>query len=141
MTLLAARRDGGGSVRESERPPFVDEVQRAGDPFILAVKAAVITSEIVAHYPRLSSSLWTTSPSHNLANTISPAHIRSLASGCCDAATTAQRIHSAIPPWSLERRLHLLRHRSVKPQTRFGMFAYKFTVAHDELSIDDRMGG
>jgi uncharacterized protein len=40
-TLLAARRDAGGIVRESERPLFVDEVQRAGNPFILAVKAAV----------------------------------------------------------------------------------------------------
>jgi uncharacterized protein len=40
-TLLAARRDSGGFVRESQRPLFVDEVQRAGNPLILAVKAAV----------------------------------------------------------------------------------------------------
>ncbi len=40
-TLLAARRDAGGFVRESDRPLFVDEVQRAGNPFILAVKSAV----------------------------------------------------------------------------------------------------
>ena len=40
-TLLAARRDSGGFVRESQRPLFVDEVQRAGNPFILAVKGAV----------------------------------------------------------------------------------------------------
>ena len=39
--LLAARRDAAGFVRESERPLFVDKVQRAGNPFILAVKAAV----------------------------------------------------------------------------------------------------
>ena len=40
-TLLAARRDSGGFVRETERPLFVDEVQRAGNPLILAVKGAV----------------------------------------------------------------------------------------------------
>jgi uncharacterized protein len=40
-TLLVARRDAGGFVRESQRPLFVDEVQRAGNPFILAVKGAV----------------------------------------------------------------------------------------------------
>lgn len=66
--LLAARRDAGGFVRESERPLFVDEVQRAGDPFILAVKAAVDLDDSPGQFylagstrflfePRLSESL------------------------------------------------------------------------------------
>lgn len=40
-SLLAARRDAGGFVRDTTRPLYVDEVQRAGEPFVLAVKAAV----------------------------------------------------------------------------------------------------
>lgn len=67
-TLLAARRDAGGFVRESERPLFVDEVQRAGNPFILAVKAAVDIDDSPGQFflagstrflfePRLSESL------------------------------------------------------------------------------------
>lgn len=66
--LLAARRDSGGFVRESERPLFVDEVQRAGNPFILAVKAAVDLDDSPGQFylagstrflfePRLSESL------------------------------------------------------------------------------------
>ena len=66
--LLAARRDAGGFVRESERPLFVDEVQRAGEPFILAVKAAVDLDNTPGQFylagstrflfePRLSESL------------------------------------------------------------------------------------
>ena len=39
--LRVARNDPAGFLRESARPAFVDEVQRAGNPFILAVKAAV----------------------------------------------------------------------------------------------------
>ncbi len=67
-SLLAARRDAGGVVRESERPLFVDEVQRAGNPFILAVKAAVDIDDTPGQFylagstrflfePRLSESL------------------------------------------------------------------------------------
>jgi uncharacterized protein len=66
--LLAARRDAGGFVRESPRPLFVDEVQRAGNPFILAVKAAVDVDDTPGQFflagstrflfePRLSESL------------------------------------------------------------------------------------
>jgi uncharacterized protein len=66
--LLAARRDAGGFVREGARPLFVDEVQRAGNPFILAVKGAVDIDDRPGQFylagstrflfePRLSESL------------------------------------------------------------------------------------
>jgi uncharacterized protein len=67
-TLLAARRDSGGFVRENARPLFVDEVQRGGDPLILAVKWAVDQNDQPGQFvladstrflfePRLSESL------------------------------------------------------------------------------------
>ena len=40
-TLLSARRDSSGFVIENARSLFVDEVQRGGEPLILAVKLAV----------------------------------------------------------------------------------------------------
>jgi uncharacterized protein len=39
--LRAARSDPAGFVLESGRPTFIDEVQRGGDPLVLAVKSAV----------------------------------------------------------------------------------------------------
>jgi uncharacterized protein len=39
--LRTARTDAGGFIRESQRPTFIDEVQRGGNPLVLAVKAAV----------------------------------------------------------------------------------------------------
>jgi uncharacterized protein len=67
-TLLAARRDSGGFVQENDRPLFVDEVQRGGDPLILAVKWAVDRNDTPGQFvlagstrflfePRLSESL------------------------------------------------------------------------------------
>jgi uncharacterized protein len=67
-TLQSARRDSGGFVLENERPTFVDEVQRGGDPLILAVKAAVDSDNRPGQFvlagstrflfePRLSESL------------------------------------------------------------------------------------
>ena len=39
--LRTARTDPGGFVREALRPTFIDEVQRGGDPLVLAVKGVV----------------------------------------------------------------------------------------------------
>ena len=66
--LRVARNDPAGFLRESARPAFVDEVQRAGNPFILAVKAAVDQTDRPGQFvlagstrfllePRLSESL------------------------------------------------------------------------------------
>lgn len=40
-TLRAARTDPSGFVRDRERPLLIDEVQRGGDPLVLAIKAEV----------------------------------------------------------------------------------------------------
>jgi predicted AAA+ superfamily ATPase len=40
-TLLSARTDPTGLVNDRERPLLIDEVQRGGDPLVLAVKAEV----------------------------------------------------------------------------------------------------
>ena len=67
-SLRPARRDPAGFVRESTRPTFVDEVQRAGDPLLLAIKSAVDESSTPSQFvlagstrflfePRLSESL------------------------------------------------------------------------------------
>jgi uncharacterized protein len=67
-SLRPARIDPGGFVRESSRPTFIDEVQRAGNPLVLAIKAAVDESSKPGQFvlagstrflfePRLSESL------------------------------------------------------------------------------------
>ena len=40
-TLRPARTDPGGFVREATRPTFIDEVQRGGEPLVLAIKSEV----------------------------------------------------------------------------------------------------
>lgn len=67
--LAAARSDPTGFVRRDERGPLlIDEVQRGGDPLVLAIKAAVDRSNDLGQYvlagstrflsePRLSESL------------------------------------------------------------------------------------
>jgi uncharacterized protein len=66
--LRVTRTDPGGFVREAARPTFVDEVQRGGDPLVLAIKAAVDRNDDRGQFvlagstrflfePRLSESL------------------------------------------------------------------------------------
>ena len=60
--LRLARTDPGGLVAGYERPTFIDEVQRGGDPLVLAVKAAVDRDREPGQFVLAGSSRFLTVP-------------------------------------------------------------------------------
>jgi uncharacterized protein len=61
-SLRLARTDPGGLVAGYERPTFIDEVQRGGDPLVLAIKAAVDRDQAPGQFVLAGSSRFLTVP-------------------------------------------------------------------------------
>ena len=60
--LQSARVDPGGFLADLERPTFIDEVQRGGDPLVLAVKAVVDRSADRGQFVLAGSTRFLTEP-------------------------------------------------------------------------------
>lgn len=60
--LRSARSDPGGFIGDLERPAFIDEVQRGGDPLVLAIKGAVDRNRARGQFVLAGSTRFLTEP-------------------------------------------------------------------------------
>ena len=95
--LRAARVDPAGFVQRDQRPLFIDEVQRGGDPLVLAIKAAVDLSDERGQFALAGSTRFLTEPrlSESLAGRARFVDLWPLSQGEIDGLTNGDRFVDA----------------------------------------------